>query len=137
MGTSIQAGAPSYRLASLWPLRYRAEKDGLAPFSLQVSPNSKWYEGAGNLWVYVARDGRREYFDLSQNGALSVNLHHCPQGKLLKKHLDVGPIQGYAAQGGYSAPSDHSFLYADHRFLHCRSLQRGLSFPFPRVGQLA
>lgn len=71
-GTRIQAGETVFRLASLWPLRYRVEKGGLAPFSLQVSRNGKWYEGAGNLWVYVAQDGRIEYFDLSENAAAAL-----------------------------------------------------------------
>ena len=71
-GTRVQAGESIFRLATLWPLRYRVEKDGLAPFSLEVSANGKWYEGAGNLWVYVAQNGRIEYFDLSQNAASAL-----------------------------------------------------------------
>ena len=71
-GTRIRSGEPVSRLAGLWPLRYRPEKDRLAPFSIEVSSGGKWYEGAGNLWVYVSRDGRLEYFDLCREGATAL-----------------------------------------------------------------
>lgn len=66
-GKRISAGDTILSLASLWPLRYRPERNAFAPFSLEVSKGGRWYEGAGNLWVYANQQGRLEYFDLSRD----------------------------------------------------------------------
>ncbi len=71
-GTELRSGDPLVRLASLWPIRFRPEKDGFAPFSLQVSKDGHWYEGAGNLWIYADKDQRMEYFDLCRPGTTAL-----------------------------------------------------------------
>ena len=71
-GKKIQAGESIRTLASLWPIRVRPEKQGLVPFTIQLTDNGSWYEGAGELWVYVNTEGKIEYFDLSQAAAKAM-----------------------------------------------------------------
>lgn len=71
-GTKIRAGESMHKLASLWPMRHRPEKNGLAPFTIEVTKDGAWYEGAGELWVHVTRDGKIDYFDLSKEAARAL-----------------------------------------------------------------
>ena len=71
-GTELRSGDAVVRLASLWPIRFRPEKDGFTPFSLTVSEGGRWYEGAGGLWVYADKNERLEYFDLCAPGGPSL-----------------------------------------------------------------
>jgi hypothetical protein len=68
-GQKIQAGDPIRKLASLWPVRLRTEKQGLVPLTIKLTDNGSWYEGAGELWVYANKEEKIEYFDLSQVAA--------------------------------------------------------------------